>query len=418
MTMLSKKVLIPVLCVTLGACAFKKDDDKATPEQTKLADDVVKKIQDGKDEINVQLQSDNVTVVFKDDKPEEYQMIVTWPPNVGAMDVHLDGNFIKTVLGANSINLPVRQSRKYTLHLRAFASAANGGRLLSEFESEYNSPTDIIYNHEINLTQETEVSAHRIYFNKNGHLYTNGNNLKISADQIIVTNDDEVNQGRAEDTYHIVTFRDPEIATSNTMKASYIEVKSPKAIGNLKVALTGRNGADGVDGIDKARAEGTILNAQAPAGENGANGEIVRVVERGESLGPDLPPNDIIVTNCKKPPTNGSNGTDGLPGADGTDGVNGGATGNIYVEVLDDSQFTLTAHLRPGKGGRGGKGSPGQLGGKGGAPGNTFGVCPPAKPGADGKSGTDGKNGKDGKDGQVGEIVTQVKKVYRTIVEK
>lgn len=410
MAVLSKKVLIPVLCVTLGACAFKKDDDKATPEQTKLADDVVKKIQDGKDEINVQLKEGNVSIAFEDSEPGYYQMVVTWPDNVGSMEVHLDGNFLQNVVGKNSIKIPVPHSQKRTVRLRAFASPANGGRLLSEFESEYESPKDAIFNDNTFLNENMEYSVHRLYFNKKAHVYTNGNDLKITTDQLIVIQDENATQGRPEDTFHIVTFRDPAVATSITGKNSFIEIRATNAIGNLKIALTGRNGADGQDGLDQARATGKVIPpAQAANGTNGQDGQITlpkpcNMRNTNSGCAPAEP-------KCMAQPTNGGNGADGLPGFDGLDGVNGGATGNLFVDVTDDSQFSLEIYRRPGKGGRGGKGSPGQLGGKGGAPGDNKKICRSAQPGNNGKDGEAGKNGVDGKDGQVGEVITRVKNI-------
>ncbi|MFM6929488.1 MAG: hypothetical protein ACKOX6_13550, partial [Bdellovibrio sp.] len=260
MAMLSKRVLIPVLCVTLGACAFKKDDDKATPEQTKLADDVVKKIQDGKDEINVQLKENNISVKFEDDEPGYYQMVVTWPENVGSMEVHLDGNFLQNVVGKSSIKIPAKHSQKHTLHLRAFASAANGARLLSEFESDYQAPKDVIFKNDTFLDADTEHLVNRTYFTSNAHIYTNGNDLKITTNQLIVVDQDEdASQGEPEDTFNIVTFKDPAVPTSITGKTSFIEIRATSAIGNLKIALTGRNGADGQDGLDQARATGKAI---------------------------------------------------------------------------------------------------------------------------------------------------------------
>lgn len=415
MSMLSKKLLVPALCITLGACAFKKDDDKATPEQAKLADDVVKKIQDGKDEINVQLMASNVTVKFEDGAPEYYQMNISWPENVGSMDIHLDGNFIDTVLGVSSVKLNVAHSRKFTLHLRAFASAANGGRLLSEYKAEYESPKDIVYKNETVLTSNIEQSAHRIYFNKNARIYTNGNNLKITSDQLIIDNEGE-EQGRPEETYHIVTFRDPTIATSITGKSSFIEINASKALGTLKLAMTGRDGTDGKNGLDQARIDGkTIPTTQAANGSNGQNGEVSRRLINCHSHNFDIPCDNEQEPICKRQPTNGSDGANGLPGFDGTNGVNGGATGNLFISITDDSQFSLEVYQRPGKGGRGGKGSPGQLGGKGGAPGNNLGICNPAKAGTNGKNGEDGKDGYNGATGQLGEIVTRVKNLKITV---
>ncbi|MGE5085754.1 MAG: hypothetical protein ACM3MG_05590, partial [Bacillota bacterium] len=333
MAMTSKELLVSALCISLGACAFKKDDDgKPTPQQTKLADEVVKKIQDGKDELNVQLKKSNISVKFEDDEPGYYRMIVSWPENVGSMDVFLDGIFVNKVLGLNSIKFKVAHSRTFNLYLRSFASAANGGRLLSEYKAEYESPKDIIFKNELTLSNDMEQTAHRIYFTNNSHIYTNGNNLQLIADQMVVDKDETTIQGSPEESFHIVTFKNPTVPAPINGKSSFIDIRSTKAIGNLKIALTGRDGLDGENGIDLARAENKVIpTTPAANGANGKNGEVSQGKRTCHSFNSDTQCIEQAPI-CLNPPTNGGDGANGLSGLDGTNGVNGGATGNLFVD--------------------------------------------------------------------------------------
>jgi hypothetical protein len=400
MAMLSKKVLIPVLCVTLGACAFKKDDGP-TEEQKKIADQVTKQLKDDQDASAIILRENNVKVTFEDSDPGYYNIVITWPEQVGTMEIFFNDELISQVSGKSFFKKTVDQNQKINLRLRAYANTSEGGRFLSQIPAEVRAPADyFIYSSQL-LFEDLKINVHRVFIRTDGQLITDGHNVAINTDLIFIDAPQRRTGTPTEDS-HIVTYKN---AIKYPNRVSNIKITAQKAIGVLSIALIGLRGADGKDGIDVAKSNGlAILPKQAASGTKGAD----KIVQKGRSCVGSRNKDTCVekAPICIQQPTNGSAGTDGLPGFDGTNGEDGGATGNLYVDIANQNEFALQVYQRAGHGGKGGHGSPGQIGGNGGAPGAGGEPCEYASAGPNGKNGADGKDGLNGATGQIGDVVT------------
>ncbi|WP_413581384.1 hypothetical protein [Bdellovibrio sp. HCB288] len=400
------KILVLGLCLSVGACAFKKEDAEDKQRQ-ELADEVTKQMQEDHKNGVVVLKPSNTSVEFVElEEPGYYQMVVKWPEEVGSMEIYINGTHQKTISGHNTFKYDTKHNQKIKLVLRAYAPPAHGGAFQSQLErDDLVSPPDYIVSRTGYLESELIVNANRVYFLNGAQLYTNGHDLRIKTKRLYVE-ELRTHTGIAEDNSHIVTFNQKTLGKIPLeFQNSNISIESDYAQGKLYVAMIGVNGTDGRDAIDLISEQGRRHMSQpAAAGKNGDDGVLSKMVPcHGKHCSGAQEP------RCITNPTSGSDGANGLSGSRGEDGSKGGSTGNLSVKVIDHSNFSLDVFQKPGKGGRKGKGNPGQVGGPGGAPGNHFHKCATASHGKKGQDGAPGADGKDGEDGQLGMIDTNVR---------
>jgi hypothetical protein len=401
MTFSIRNLVMIGLCLSLGACAFKKED--AEQKKTdQLVEDVTKKVNE-QNGTAVELNKTNVSIEFEPSSPGYYNLIINWPETVGTMEIFLNGQLEKSVSGDDTFKKLVHTEDEIKINLRAYASVAMGGRLLSIYEREEVVPKDIVIERILDLSEDTTITARRLFILKQGRILTKGYKLTVNVDQILIGALPPL--GRAEDSYHIVTYRDSDKAS--TSLNSSIEINSNTAEGNLYVALIGLNGKDGRDAKEFA----LPFAGLAQAGANGINGV---TGYSNEICGADHE-GCYSERYCETEPTNGGNGKDGAPGTNGENGENGGSTGSLSIKIQNSSNFSVNVLQRPGLGGKGGAGTPGQKGGPGGAAGSPSPSCEKAQPGQPGKDGRNGAPGQDGECGVLGAVISNVKP---TAIEK
>ncbi len=403
MTFSLRNLLMIGLCLSLGACAFKKED--AEQKKTdQLVEDVTKKVNE-QNGSNVDLKASNVSITFEPTEPGYYNLVITWPEAVGTMEIFINGSLQKSISGYNSFKQIVHNNDNLSISLRAYASASVGGRLLSTFEKDEQVPKDIIVRETINLQSDSLLNSNRFYFYSTGKIVTSGYSLKIRTKQLFVQTTSG-QYGNPEDKANVITYRNSDSPTSDLN--SNIEIVSDTAEGKLSVALIGLKGNDGQD----AKTFAPSFPAIAQGGANGKNGE----TSYGKEIcGADHEGCYSSGDFCATQPGNGENGKDGLNGTDGRDGSKGGSTGSLSIKIQNDSNFSVEVFQRPGIGGKGGAGIQGQKGGPAGAAGAPAPECNGAHPGQPGKDGRDGQPGKNGSCGEIGEVISNVK---LTTVEK
>ncbi|QLY27062.1 hypothetical protein [Bdellovibrio sp. KM01] len=402
-----RNILIIGLCVSLGACAFKKEDAEDKQRQD-LADDVAKKIQEDQKNSVVELKESTVPVTFEEKDLGDYEFKIQWPDSIGSVEIYLNNQYQETVTGKNYFKRIVSQGEQISYRIRAYASIANGGVLIGEYENIATAPVDLLVYNSRSLNADLKMlNVNRAYFRTDTKIITNGFDLTIIARTLIVEDVVGTQNGKPGQYSQIVTH--PTHEPSKTNRSSNIKIKADRAIGKLQIAMIGKDGHNGKDGNDYAVEQGlSLLSPRAADGAKGADG----IIERGQSCAGKKNPDTCVNTGdkCKAKPTNGTNGADGANGFPGQDGENGGDAGFVKIEVTDDSEFFLEIYQKPGKGGLGGKGSAGQLGGKGGAPGNRPSACTEgAAAGSDGKNGAPGADGKNGADGRAIILETKVR---------
>lgn len=393
-----------ILCLLLGACAFKKDDGKG-PSSATTNTDVIETIE--KVSFTGELNDQNVKITFlEDEEPGLYQLEISWPADVPAMKVSLDGQPYQ-IVKTNRYSTATMYDTKVVVHLVALNKL--GGES-SAFSAELTSPKDLLIRQEKHLDQDSLLTANRMYFLDAGRIITNGFNLTLSAKKIIIGSPIDQNTSRMHPREaHILTTNPKSIATGiEFLKGSDIKIKAQKAVGHLRVAMVGFNGIDG-----KAGANG----APGKAGKNGRDGAIKDFTEY--CVNDDgRPCRGASQIDCTSNPTNGEQGTPGSLGQQGESGSTGGNSGVLTAIIDDHTQFKLEVGQRRGLGGRGGAGGKGGPGGPGGAPGdNPFNKCRNAFAGPQGATGPDGKSGQDGKAGLLDDVITNVSNFSRYEIE-
>lgn len=185
-----------------------------------------------------------------------------------------------------------------------------------------------------------ELKLGRLFLNDQSTLYTLGQNLKISATQIISE------EGR------IFGFSDSDklaakLTKTEILPSGMIEISADELVGSLEFNLDGLSGADGANG------------AAPDEGLRGHNGD--------PGLVYDVP--GLFWKGCEELQTVyvGQKGGDGAIGYSGQNGINGGNTLGLKFTVKSGSQNVKILSRRPGMGGIGGSGAAGGQGGLGGA---------------------------------------------------
>ena len=402
-----RNILLLGLCVSLGACAFKKEDAEEKQRQD-LIENVHKKIQEEKENAKLALTRSTIKVEFKERDIGFYDLVLTWPESVGRMEVFINNAPAGEVKGKNVFTKAVSQGDEVSFKLRAYEPISIGGAFMGEFEDVALTPKDFLVYRTISLSKNlTAENINRAYIRQDAKIITNGYNFKLSTNTLLVEESKEyAESGNPVQFSQIITNESSE--PTDSFRTSKIEIIATQATGKLFVAMIGRDGINGKNGTDILK----DLNRppQPPIAKNGADGKsgtttggkVCSKIQRENGCEPKAP-------ECSLQPTNGQDGTNGENGLDGGDGSIGGNTGDIKVRIDEFSDFYLEVYQQPGKGGRGGIGAPGQLGGKGGAPGNNHNLCRPAMPGKNGLDGEAGKNGKDGADGSKGLIESNVR---------
>lgn len=398
--MTAKSFLILALSLSLGACAFKKENSES--DKAKNATDVIEALE--RQAFDGQLSENNVRIEFiESDEPEFYSLNISWPKPISMMKVSIDGQPYTFVKNTNSFQKKVIHSKKIKIHLVALN--AMGGEI-SSYPVETFAPADFLIDEDIYLQKHERISVNRLYFLNNSKILTNGYNLDLKANKLftnlhIKSDASRMNYSNA----HILTnFPNETAKEKEFLRGSIISIAAKKAIGQLRIAMVGLNGQNGADGMD----------ALPNAGLNGAHGK--------DAVGSGRPRCDETGCRsapvCSASPTNGEAGQNGTPGENGQDGWDAGSVGILSVIVEDYSDFRLEVLMRrglPGKGGRGGKGSPGGIGGNPGQ--DRHNLCVgKASRGQNGMPGPAGQDGKDGKASVTSEVINNTPRaiIYET----
>lgn len=389
------------LCLFLGACAFKKDGAKEPSSPTSNSD-VIETVE--KVSFTGELNESNVKINFiEDEEPGLYRLEITWPEEVPAMKVSVDGEAYKIIKNSNKYSVFINHSMKAKIHI--IALNALGGES-STFAAEVTSPVDLLINKQYHIQEDLVVKANRLYILKDGLLITNGFNLTVDVKHLFVHSEisNVSNRMQTRDAQIITTAPKNVAPTLRFLAGSQINIKAQKAVGHLRVAMVGFNGIDGKPGSNGTA--GTV-------GKKGRDGDIKDFSEYcvNDDGRPCLGSSQI---SCTANPTNGEAGSPGSQGQDGESGSAGGNSGILTAIIDDHTQFKLEVAQRRGLGGRGGAGGKGGQGGPGGAPGdNPLNKCKSAAVGPRGSNGADGKPGPDGKPGLLDDVITNVSNFSR-----
>ncbi len=402
------------LCFSLGACAFKKNDaqEKEKAQNTTEALDQFQKSQDEKRQLETKagvLTAENVSVEFiEQPQPERYRMIVSWPSSVPSMIVQINDEFETTTTSSNSYQRDVRSNTTYRIKL---ISKDSQGTDITRREFVKESPKDLIIKDTISLSKNSNESVNRIFFFPNAQIITNGYDLSLTTNKLIVEKIDSSNSPYRSlwRESQILTTVDQTTSRAEQLAGSKITITAKKAIGELHVALIGYNGTDGRSGTELDTANNIQRQPLATLnGIDGASGKLKTFTPPcAKSRSLDGPVCDGPQLKCEVAPENGQNGKQGSVGTNGENGSNGGSSGSLFIHVADAKEFTVEVGQKTGLGGRGGNGGIGSPGGFGGKAGNNPGSpCPNALDGKPGPAGLTGWNGAQGKDGTLGSIET------------
>ncbi|WP_413578510.1 hypothetical protein ACLVWU_08225 [Bdellovibrio sp. HCB290] len=403
-----RSLLVLGLCVSLSACAFKKEDAEDKQRQ-ELADVVTQQLEEKKEKIAFEgtLTDENVKIRFDENEtPGSYNLVIEWPEAVGMMEVELNGRLIGS-LKEHSFKAATPHSADIHIELRAYASHQDGGGFLSSKSFDKQAPKDFILDGIHSLSNSILIDVERTYFKAGSKVITNGNQFELKTKKLIVEPSSILGMNEY-DRAHVVTFPfDRKSSDPNELSPGKISINADKAYGDLMISMIGVNGADAPAATTRpAWDEFKKLPPQAANGKNGADGTIryLRCLSKMD----DVP--CIEEQLCDSQPQNGGKGENGKDGIPGYNGTTGGNTGDLVISITDDSEFNANVYRKPGKGSKGTPGIPAQAPGAGGAPGkNPNNLCSNAIAGEPGKIGTDGEKGQDGADGAYGQITTNIK---------
>ena len=305
------------------------------------------------------------------DVPHQYQLAISWPSDIKKVFIENDG---RRILETDSIRqhfLILKDNTKY--NIKVFS--ADGDRPVLIGESQGLTPKDYSFNGIVELKNDLEIMANRVYFSNQTKVQTNGFQLKVQAQKVV------------SDDAEIFSFLENSKAepSQDGKSGGLVHIVSIEALGNLKINLKGQNGGDGIDGLPW-----TTVAAGGSVGSTGGHSCAKSPIGIGGAL----------KCWCTSQPGNGTNGAGGAKGNSGTKAGSGGSSGKIIVEVSDSSEFTAEPSQQIGLAGIAGKGSDGQEGGAGGPPGNpTSSECRNASQGPQGAKGAIGDDGVVGIDG-------------------
>lgn len=408
-TQLLAKLLISVAIFQVSACAFKED----TPEKPKVQEtkpsDIVDTIERGRDQqaTEIKLTNENVKIRFDEmPDPNSYRVVITWPANIKRMQIVRAKDARPTIInGQNEFSEQVRGGETVSYGLLVQDSF---GAHLQALSLEAVAPLDLVVDSEVLLKNDRIIEVNRLVFRPNGMLCTNGFNLSIESNTLIVDERDQsALKGALIDQAHILTvFPGAEIEGNQMKEGSKIRISAKVATGKMILGLIGANGKPGRTGTELENQQNPNKRKSLDPIRKGADGlDAISVLTHR----PCAPLNngmdiscDIPTPRCDRQPTNGKNGLVGEIGIDGEQGQSGGDTGLVFFHIDDHSKFSADILFRKGKEGAGGAPGPGFPGGKGGLAGKTAAGCGTAVDGTDGPMGPSGNPGKPGERGSIG----------------
>lgn len=374
----------------LTSCAFRIEDDESIRKQA--ADQILETLvrsttseRVSKDEIGIQLGDDEGF--------NKFQLSITWPIRTYRAEIKIDNEKIESLI--HSYSKRNIEGHPGLLHISVTLFNELGG-VIGHHDESREFHKDIQISEPISL--EEELIVNRLLITTGGRIITNGHDLTIKAKKIII--EDTYNPGaafRPEDAHILTVLPGTKSSTTEGKPAhARIKIEAKEAVGDLRVALIGFDGNDGVTPI--------FEHPQASPGKDGTPGESQDIAkycadERGRPCRSEFV--------CKVNPTKAEKGEPGKRGLQGASGQEGGDSGDLVIEIENSDYFTAKVLTLPGSGGI--RGVPGK-GGLGGLPGKTPAPargCKATAPADRGDDGADGPEGEDGKPGQVGHIDTK-----------
>lgn len=333
-------------------------------------------------------------------------MKISWPQQVKRLQITVDNDSPVTYSIANQNNIYekiVFSGRILKIEVTAFDTIS--GAPISTLSLSKQVPVDFVLKEDLSLQESTTIKARRVFLFSPHKIITNGYSLTVKTSKLIVLESDNYStHGLA--ASNIITRPPFTIAQQpQDLSTNSIVIEADEAIGNLRVGLVGADGRDGRNGEDIEHSLNISRRDPSKDGAKGASGtvKIIRQpcpAKRALDM-PSCEPEKIV---CSIVPENGKPGLTGNAGHKGEDGQDGGPTGDLFISVKNQKQFSLDVIQRQGKPGRGGAGAQGHDGGIGGEPGDSPAPCPLASKGNPGQKGPDGASGRDGKPGPLGSI--------------
>lgn len=238
-------------------------------------------------------------------------------------------------------------------------------------ENEYTLPVPLV------ASQQTVLRLDRLILKKDSVLITQGLNVRIEVDELIVENGE------------VRSFKADQVAAQgmNGRSGGNIEIFAQKGHGRLNLTLQGERGGRGLSGA---------APDESLRGDKGADGRPYIITSDGLRVGKF---------------ENGSPGGQGKAGYQGGTGLRGGDSGTALIKVTEAEDFQVSVEKSPGQGGLGGIGGAGGLGGYGGEPSKNVDsgfITPALQKGPMGSEGPQGPNGINGPSGNVEKACLQL----------
>ena len=343
-----------LVTIALFSCSeFKKEKEKETITNLVPQEQTVKQQSVG--EAKFVLQETEI--------PHAYQLAISWPEQIKKVVIENDGDRIFDSESTHQYFLSLKDNTKY--NIRVFSYDSEKPILIGETEGA--TPKDFSMSGNIELKEDTEIEAYRVFLVNEPKIQTNGKKFRIRATKIFADNT-EIN-----------SFPEGSKAPlqSNGASGGLVHIEANEAKGQVRIVLRGQHGGDGVNGLP--------WDTRAADGGGGSNGS-------HDCLKPPVLGGPLKCW-CTRNPDNGGDGSPGSKGRNGSTAGMGGNSGKILVEVIEPSEFSVEPFLEVGLAGSPGRGGPGQEGGNGGPAGNpTSSECRSAR---DGNKGPNGPNGDD-----------------------
>lgn len=401
-------ISISALCALLGACAFSKGEDKPTPKSTE--EEVVDNLQRQKEKelVNGSLAGARIEFI-ENAEPGSYQLVVHWPKSVRTAELRINDGESLLKYNSESAEFAVNDNREYKVEIKAHGTIGSAPTDMVILRAR--SPKDHVIESTISQTEDSVLTANRIFFLPAGQIITNGKMLSLNANKIIVRNDPRLDAVASsfENRAHITTFpRNTVVRKSEDLKGSVVKIVANEASGELRVALIGVTGLTGPTGSELEKQNNVsratpLESLRGPKGRDGVENYKVGRCATGRSN--DTRGDCEGSLRCDTQPTSGGPGLKGAEGTKGGTGAKGGKAGTLIVSIARPESFKIDVRQSPGAGGPGGQGAPGFLGGFGGAPGHRPRVCTAdVGTGPNGDPGDPGKPGDQGPSGDVAEI--------------
>lgn len=402
-----------VLALGLSACSFKNDETKQK-EAAKASAEVLNQYEQNQDQKKQtqrdggKLTDENVSVEFMEmEQAGLYKMLVKWPASIPVLTIQVDDEFETTTEQKNFHERIVQSGKTYRIRL---TSKTFEGIEISRKELIKSAPVDFTVTSDMSLKSNTTIESNRFYIYPNTQILTNGFDLNIKTNKLILGQRPEQPNGSTFlNNASIITALPGQIAKDSAqLQGSKITIIAKQATGHLKVALVGLDGPDGRNGSELDQLKNLVRtldsNLNGRQGNPGKVGDVRVPCPRGHNMDIACEPTQQV---CQQPPQNGEDGKQGAAGTDGEMGQNGGNSGTLFVRIDNPDKFSIEVGQQAGRAGHGGQGGPGSPGGLGGKAGKNPGPpCLGAQDGAPGKSGSVGSNGPSGQPGKLGTVDT------------